>query len=253
MVIRETLKSIQKLSPLTAEHNVKANKAFLYKITTIVSTLRVHNFELDSDQSENSAFMINIEEKLPQETFLKWEDRKMEMKKSRRNVSIEEFIQFFGEKVKKEENVQFIKGTSKPESDKGVATKNKIKMYQVKVKQQNDNFGNPRGNGNRSNFRNPNEQKSYGFRDNKNLYCIFCETSGHSSGWCKIKKYSKAYKEGKCLKNNSCFSCLKTTDHKSDSCPFRRECRICKRFHHFNLHPRDEVIKYYQNKGNNRQ
>ena len=81
MVIRETLKSIQKLQPLTAEHTVKANKSFLYKITTIVSTLRVHNFELDSDQSENGAFMINVEEKLPQETFLKWEDRKMDVKR----------------------------------------------------------------------------------------------------------------------------------------------------------------------------
>ena len=140
MVVRETLKSIQKLSPLTAEHNVKSNKAFLYKITTIVSTLRVHNFELDSDQSENSAFMINIEEKLPQETFLKFEDRKMEIKKSRRNVSIEEFIQFFAEKVKKEENVQFIKGTSKPESDKGAVPKNKLKMYQSKIKPQSNNF-----------------------------------------------------------------------------------------------------------------
>ena len=77
--------------------------------------------------------MINIEEKLPQETFLKWEDRKMEIKKSRRNVSIEEFIQFFAEKVKKEENVQFIKGTSKPESDKGAVPKNKLKMCQSKI------------------------------------------------------------------------------------------------------------------------
>ena len=92
MVIRETLKGIQKLQSLTMEHNVRANKAFLYKITTIVSTLKVHNFEIDSDQSENSAFMINIEEKLPQETFLKWEDRKMDLKKANKNVSIEKFI-----------------------------------------------------------------------------------------------------------------------------------------------------------------
>ena len=76
MVIRETLKSIQKLSPMTTEHNLKANKSFLYKITTILSTLRCYNFEIDNDQSENSTIMIPIEEKLPQETFLKWEDWK---------------------------------------------------------------------------------------------------------------------------------------------------------------------------------
>ena len=135
MVIRETLKSIQKLQALTVEHNVKANKTFLYKITTIVPTLKVHNFEIDSDQSENSAFMINIEEKLPQETFLKWEDRKMDLKKSNKNVSIEEFIQFFSEKVKKEENVHFIKGYSRPEGERGQLNKNRVKMYQGKFRE----------------------------------------------------------------------------------------------------------------------
>ena len=127
------------------EHNVRANKAFLYKITTIVSTLKVHNFEIDSDQSENSAFMINIEEKLPQETFLKWEDRKMDLKKANKNVSIEEFIQFFSEKVKKEENVHFIKGSSRVDGDKGPSTRNKVKMYQTKFREKKPN-GSPRGN-----------------------------------------------------------------------------------------------------------
>ena len=146
MVIRETLKSIQKLQSLTMEHNVRANKTFLYKITTIVSTLKVHNFELDSDQSENSAFMINIEEKLPQETFLKWEDRKMDLKKANKNVSIEEFIQFFAEKVKKEENVHLIKGSSRSDVDKGPTTRNKVKMYQGRIREKKFNVT-PRGNG----------------------------------------------------------------------------------------------------------
>ena len=247
MVIRETLKSIQKLQPLTAEHNVKANKSFLYKVTTIVSTLRVHNFELDSDQSENSAFMIHIEEKLPQETFLKWEDRKLEVKKSRRNVSIEEFIQFFAEKVKKEENVQFIKGSAKTESDKSNTNKNKVKMYQTKVKSTRVNYPNPRGSGTKPYTSKGDEQNYNSLPNSRNLYCIFCEMAGHSTGWCRNRKHTRAYKEGKCLKHNCCFSCLKTTDHKSDSCPNRRECGICRRFHHFNLHPREDVIKYYQN------
>ena len=101
MVIRETLKSIQKLQPLTAEHNVKANKSFLYKVTTIVSTLRVHNFELDSDQSENSALMIHIEENLPQETFLEWEDRKMEVKKSRKMLASRSSSNFSPKRLKR--------------------------------------------------------------------------------------------------------------------------------------------------------
>ena len=253
MVVRETLKSIQKLQGLTMEHNVRANKAFLYKITTIVSTLKVHNFEIDSDQSENSAFMINIEEKLPQETFLKWEDRKMDLKKANKNVSIEEFIQFFSEKVKKEENVQFIKGSSKSDGEKGSPHKNKVKMYQGKFKDKKPLGGGPRGHGTGGTIKpyNPeqNWQRNNGrhSNNNKTLYCVFCEIAGsHSTGWCKVQKYTKAYKEGKLLKHNCCFCCLKTTDHKADTCPYRKECGICKRFHHFNIHPREDVIKYYK-------
>ena len=243
MVIRETLKSIQKLNAMTSEHNLKANKAFLYKITTILSTLRCYNFEIDSDQSENSTIMISIEEKLPQETFLKWEDWKMEARKARRNVNIEEFVKFFSEKVKKEENVSFIKGSNKQELEK---TKAKTKMYQTNFKETG---------------RKPNESNNYSRnRDsnysNANFYCIFCEKKGsHSSGWCKVSKHSMKFKEQKCLKHNACFSCLRTTDHKSESCPYRQECRICKKFHHFNLHSRSDIISFYQKKknDNNRQ
>ena len=121
-------------------------------------------------------------------------------------------------------------------------------MYQGKIKDIKENYTSPRGSGSR-----PYPPKGIDYRQNttqnsKNFYCIFCESAGHSTGWCKIRKYNRAYKEGKCLKHNCCFSCLKTTDHKSDTCPYRRECGICRRFHHFNLHPRDDVIKYYQNK-----
>ncbi len=61
-------------------------------------------------------------------------------------------------------------------------------------------------------------------------------------------KYTKDFKEEKCKKHNACFSCLRTTEHKSDSCPNRRRCLICSRFHHFNLHTKDEINKYYDNK-----
>ena len=224
MVIRKTLKSIQKLQALTMEHNVKANKTFLYKITTIVSTLKVHNFEIDSDQSENSAFMINIEEKLPQETFLKWEDRKMDLKKSNKNVSIEEFIQFFSEKVKKEENVHFIKGSSRPEGERGQLNKNRVKMYQGKFREKNPASSTPRGSNATSGMKPYNQQfgwqKNNGSQNNKTLYCVFCEIGGsHITGWCKVQIYTKACKEGKLLKHNCCFSCLRTTDHKADTCP----------------------------------
>ena len=156
--------------------------------------------------------------------------------------------------MKKEENVNFIKGSSKTDGDKGPSTKNKVKMYQGKIKQKKPYSGAPRGNGAAERIKpyNPqfNWQKNNGMQANKNLYCVFCEISGsHSTGWCKVQKYTKAYKEVKLLKHNCCFCCLKTTDHKADTCPYRKECGICRRFHHFNIHSRDDVIKYYKNKG----
>jgi hypothetical protein len=69
----------------------------------------------------------------------------MDLKKANKNVSIEEFIQFFSEKVKKEENVHFIKGSSRVEGDKGPSTRNKVKMYQTKFREKKPN-GSPRGN-----------------------------------------------------------------------------------------------------------
>ena len=44
MVIRECIKGIQKLPRLTSDHNTRANKTFLYKITTNLSTLRCYNY-----------------------------------------------------------------------------------------------------------------------------------------------------------------------------------------------------------------
>ena len=58
------------------EHNVRANRAFLYEITTIVPTFKVHNVKSDSDQSEYSAFIINVLEKLPNRSSLNGKTRK---------------------------------------------------------------------------------------------------------------------------------------------------------------------------------
>ena len=95
MVIRECIKGIQKLPRLTSDDNTRANKTFLYKITTILSTLRCYNFNVDNDEAENFTFMISIEEKLPHDTFLKWEDYKSELKSKKENVTLNVFTTFF--------------------------------------------------------------------------------------------------------------------------------------------------------------
>ena len=172
MVIRGTLKSIRKLLSLTAEHTVKANKRFLYKITAILSTRRVHNLEVDSDQSENSAFMISIEEKLPQETFLIWEDHKI--------LSVATITAF--DRPIKDFTAYFVR-------------------WMVIILD-------------RASFPNTTEL---------------------------IKREHVS-------NTKAALAVLRLLTINLTHAPYKRECVICKRFHHCNLHPRKYVIKYDQNK-----
>ena len=257
MVIRECIKSIQKLEALRSEHNVKANKNFLYKITTNVSTLRCYNFDIDNNETENSTLMISIEEKLPHETFMKWEDKKSELKKEGQKVTIDAFLNFFTERVRREENANFVRNSSKQDGDnKGTPGKFKSKMFQMNIKNptqkgtQHGKFKRPQNKGeDKPGIYNPSTFQP-------KMYCIFCEQYGnHSSSWCKMKKYTRKFKESQCNKHKACFSCLRTTDHKADNCPRRRICRICNKYHHFNLHGRDEISNYFAKlrKGDNNQ
>ena len=77
-------------------------------------------------------------------------------------------------------------------------------------------------------------------------FCIFCEKYGdHDSGFCKVKSFSQKYKEDKCMKHKACLCCLKTTDHIASNCPKRRLCMVCKKYHHFNLHSRQDLNSFY--------
>ena len=77
--------------------------------------------------------MISIEGKLPHDTFLKWEDYKSELKSKKENVTLNAFTTFFGEKIRKEENANFVR--QKPDNDeKGGNNKTRVKMYQTNVK-----------------------------------------------------------------------------------------------------------------------
>lgn len=78
MVIRECNKSIQKLQPLKSETDIKRSKHFLHILTTNLSTLKVYNFDIELSVE---TVMFTIEEKFDKERYLKWEDRKSELKR----------------------------------------------------------------------------------------------------------------------------------------------------------------------------
>ena len=108
-------KRINKLPRLTIDHNIKANKTFLYKTTTNLSTLGCHYFNVDNYEAENSTFMISIDKKVPQDIFLKWKDYKSKLKTNKKKVTSGAFTTFFGEKIRKEENANFFR--RKPDNE----------------------------------------------------------------------------------------------------------------------------------------
>ena len=99
--------------------------------------MRCYNFDIDNNETENSTLMISIEEKLPHETFMKWEDKKAEMRNDRQKITIDAFLTFFTERVRREENASFVRNSSKQDGEnKGTPGKFKAKMFQMNIKDQ---------------------------------------------------------------------------------------------------------------------
>ena len=78
--------------------DITGSKRSLFKLTTNLFNLKVYNFDIRTSV-EN--FMLTIEEKLDRESSLKWEDKKVELKKEKEMVTIEKFVDFFTEKSEK--------------------------------------------------------------------------------------------------------------------------------------------------------
>ena len=104
MVIRECLRNIKKLEQVRNENNIRANKNLINSINTNVSTLKCYGFELEGNEMENSTFLIEMEQKLPHDTYIKWEEEKSRLKRSNQTINIQGFIDFYTERIQREEN-----------------------------------------------------------------------------------------------------------------------------------------------------
>ena len=109
MVIRESLRNLRKLEAVTSQHNVKANKKLINNIKTNISTLRRYNCRIEENEIENSGIMIDIETKIPYAIYIDWEEEKSKMKKEGKNITLEKFLDFYTEKVTREENAQYLR------------------------------------------------------------------------------------------------------------------------------------------------
>ena len=82
MVIRESLRNLRTMDSVKTQNDVRANRRLISTINTNISTLRCYNFDLEGNDVENSTFLIEIEEKVPHDVFIKWEEEKHKMRAS---------------------------------------------------------------------------------------------------------------------------------------------------------------------------
>ena len=152
-------------------------------------------------------------------------------------ITIDEFIDFFTEKIRKEENISLVRNFASRGD-----FKSKTKIFLNKMR--------PAGGPEISHFINK-MVKGTSFRSPPISPCrkdsaFFCEKYGdHDSGFCKVKSFDQKFKEEKCMKHKACLCCLRTTDHLANNCPKRRLCMVCKKYHHFNLHSRQDLNSFY--------
>ena len=71
-------------------------------MTTNLSTLKIYN----SDIEKSVEIFIS---KLDRESSLKWEDKSAELRKENKMVTVEKFVNFFTEKIRKEENMSLLR------------------------------------------------------------------------------------------------------------------------------------------------
>jgi hypothetical protein len=143
MVIRECLRNIRNLEMLKNERDIKAHKKFINLLNTNISTLKCYNFDVDGSEQENSSFIINIEEKLSHDTFLKWEEEKVEIRNRREKISVDKLIEFLSERIRREEHVNYVRQTRQDE-DKKPFGKTKTKILSTEIKATNKPWVKPK-------------------------------------------------------------------------------------------------------------
>ena len=276
MVIRESLRNLKAIEPVKNVTDIRANRKILSIINTNISTLRCYNFDLEGSEVENSTSLIEMEEKVPHKIYIKWEQEKASLKRQDRKITIQGFINLYSDYLNIEENAQYLRRPGRSEEkDKGSPQKTqRAQIYQTKVKVNatkvvpQTKWERKPFNPARTQVRNTAKGKDVNkfgqnrypgretrYKQNRNTsfpkFCIFCETNTHSTSFCALKKYTAQYKEDKCRKHNACYMCFRTTEHRAETCPKKLKCFLCPKTHHFNMHPREQILAYYaKNKRN---
>ena len=82
MIIRESFRNIQRLKSVTSEYDVKQNNALLTSMKINLSTLTTYGAIDGANESmstETANLLVELERKIPYETYLKWQEKKEDL------------------------------------------------------------------------------------------------------------------------------------------------------------------------------
>ena len=204
-----------------------------------------------------------MEEKIPHNTYIKWEEHKEKLKESGENITIDAFLEFYNKQINMEENAQYLR---RPNRTDGRVPRSQEKAFvlQTKVSQDKKPFqktrpqtsgsvqkkNKVRGSKGSNKWNKPGQKGGPSNTPTEGVptqrYCIFCESLTHPTGFCKAGKHTAEFKRAQCNKHNACYMCFQTTEHKALTCPKTMKCYICSKTHHFNNHSRAEINEYYK-------
>ena len=204
--------------------------------------------------------LIELERKVPYETYLKWQEKKEDLIDDGKEPTIKKFIKFYENKIKHQSEAQYLRPVASQRGNQaprgGYQSARGGHSYR-------GNRGGYRGRstwnqyashidirGGADNTRN----KITNVRDSTTptVYCIWCETTNHSSDKCMNTEHTMQKKYIQARKHNACYCCLQTTDHTWENCPQKKSCPLCPKAHNLHLHPRVEISKYYSTRDGGR-
>ena len=227
--------------------NMNTAKVQVCNLKIAITTLKSMGFEdelLNDTNLQNTFLLTELEAKIPVFVYSKWVDKKEKLKEKGKTVNIEEFCSFYEKIVETQNDAVYIRnrldeleGSKKVKSPKA----SRKRLLATKVKAKNKSTENHASSSNA-----PPAEK--GGSNPTNKYCIFCEMKGHFANWCKNKNHSHDFKISQVKKQTACLACLRTSGHRADKCPYKKECPICGKWHSLFLHTGEDIAHHFEKK-----
>ena len=211
MIIRESFRNIQRLKAVANEYDVKQNNALLTSMKINLSTLTTYGAidgANESTSTETANLLVELERKIPYETYLKWQEKKEDLEEDEKEPTTKRFIKFYEKKFKHRSEVQYLRPERKAPSTTTPhgGTNNRGGCGQQRGR------GGYFNRGGRGPFKDRHAWNQYstqmnmgGNRDGRNssqgspgtrdsfsssVYCIWCEVTDHSSHKCHNRQYT---------------------------------------------------------------